>query len=189
MKDIRIMGGLGAILGLLSFIPYVGLVFGIASFVLILLAVQKLSNFYANKEIFNKYITGFIFSVVGFAFLFFFVISAFIVPFRNVISEFNNELNFSLFPNELRISSIDSRFLLMIFVFTILGFIMIVLGMFNWRKCFHLISQYTNIDYFRIAGNLYLWGAITTIILVGGLLILAAEVLLAVSFLSLPESA
>lgn len=117
----------------------------------------------------------------------FLAISVLIVPFRSISSGLGNGFNLS-FSNQFQYS-FSNRFLLILGMLTILGYVMNIVGMDNYRKSFHLISQATGIDYFRIIGNLYLWGAITSIIFIGGLLFLVAEVLLAVAFFSLPDSA
>lgn len=130
---------------------------------------------------------NFILSAIGLFFVIFFAISVLIVPLRSISSGLGNGFNLS-FSNQFQYS-FSNRFLLILGMLTILGYVMNIVGMDNYRKSFHLISQATGIDYFRIIGNLYLWGAITSIIFIGGLLFLVAEVLLAVAFFSLPDSA
>ncbi len=57
------------------------------------------------------------------------------------------------------------------------------------RRSYNEISADLKIPMFRTAGLLYLVGAATTIILVGFLLLLVAQILLAVAFFSMQESA
>ncbi|TYT24505.1 DUF996 domain-containing protein [Dictyoglomus thermophilum] len=55
------------------------------------------------------------------------------------------------------------------------------------EKSFSLLSNLTNINYFNTAGNLYLWGAITAPLLIGGILFIAADIILAIAFFNLPD--
>ncbi|HBU31754.1 MAG: hypothetical protein C0196_05495 [Dictyoglomus turgidum] len=50
------------------------------------------------------------------------------------------------------------------------------------------MSQLTNISTFKTAGNLYLYGTITLILLIGVIMIVIAEILLAVAFFALQET-
>lgn len=65
MKQIKLLGGIGAILLLLTIIPGIGLLFGIAGLVLILIALAQLSNIVVEKRIFNYYLTSVVVSVAG----------------------------------------------------------------------------------------------------------------------------
>lgn len=60
--------------------------------------------------------------------------------------------------------------------------------MINWRKSSSLISLLTKIDYFETSGKLFLWGAITSIIIVGAILLIASEIILVIAFICLPET-
>ena len=167
MKEIKTLGGIGAILGLLIFLPYIGFALEIASIVLLLVTMSKLSTYYNNKEIFNKYLIGFILSIVSGLVL--------IISLGTAI--------LSLFILSQKGLSILEGGL----TFLIIGYILMIIGMVNWKKSFSLLSNLTNINYFNIAGNLYLWGAITTPILIGGILLIAADIVLAIAFFNLPD--
>lgn len=65
MKQVKLLGGIGAILLLLTIIPGIGLLFGIAGLVLILIALAQLSNIVVEKRIFNYYLTSVVVSVAG----------------------------------------------------------------------------------------------------------------------------
>lgn len=64
-KQVKLLGGIGAILLLLTIIPGIGLLFGIAGLVLILIALAQLSNIVVEKRIFNYYLTSVVVSVAG----------------------------------------------------------------------------------------------------------------------------
>jgi uncharacterized membrane protein len=53
LKQARTMGGVGSIQVLLSFVPYVGFVLGLAGFVMVLLAVKQISEVVKDREIFT----------------------------------------------------------------------------------------------------------------------------------------
>lgn len=167
MKEIKTLGGIGAILGLLIFLPYIGFVLEIVSIVLLLVAMSKLSTYYNNKEIFNKYLIGFILSIVSSVVLIILLGSA-------ILSIFTS--------SQESLSILEEELTLLIIVYMLL-----IIGMANWKKNFSLLSNLTNINYFNTAGNLYLWGAITAPLLIGGILFIAADIILAIAFFNLPD--
>ncbi|MCX7720864.1 MAG: DUF996 domain-containing protein [Dictyoglomus thermophilum] len=167
MKEIKTLGGIGAILGLLIFLPYIGFVLEIVSIVLLLVAMSKLSTYYNNKEIFNKYLIGFILSIVSSVVLIILLGSA-------ILSIFTS--------SQESLSILEEELTLLIIVYMLL-----IIGMANWKKSFSLLSNLTNINYFNTAGNLYLWGAITAPLLIGGILFIAADIILAIAFFNLPD--
>jgi uncharacterized membrane protein len=71
------MGGVGSILVLLSFVPYIGFILGLAGFVMVLLAVKQISEAVNEREIFNNVLMAVILQIVGSAISVFVVIGAF----------------------------------------------------------------------------------------------------------------
>ena len=65
LKNIKIMGCLGGIFFLLSFLPYIGILLFITGFVLLFIAMYKISQLAPEKEIFKNFLIAFIISLVG----------------------------------------------------------------------------------------------------------------------------
>jgi len=63
----KILGGLGALSMVLSFIPYVGLLFSLAGFVLLFGALKRASKVYGEEGIFKNFLKGFLVSLLGFS--------------------------------------------------------------------------------------------------------------------------
>ncbi len=169
MREIRIYGGIGVILGLLSVVPYGGLVFAIASIVLLFLAFKKLSEYFNNKSIFNKYLIWFILTIIS-TILAFIAIGSVGIGIFSLSSDVINQLaGFGI-------------------LLLIICYIIEIIAAVNLRTCLLEVSQLTNISTFKTAGNLYLWGVITLILLVGAIILIIAYILLAVAFFALPET-
>jgi uncharacterized membrane protein len=71
------MGGVGSILVLLSFVPYVGFIFGLAGLVMVLLAVKQISEAVKDRKIFRNVLMAVILQIVGSAISVFVVIGSF----------------------------------------------------------------------------------------------------------------
>lgn len=73
---------------------------------------------------------------------------------------------------------------------TILLFILsTIVGYYFWYQSLKKLAAKTGVDYFRIAGLLYFIGAITSIILIGGLVIFVAWIFHIVAYFNLrPEN-
>lgn len=169
MREIRTYGGIGAILVLLSSVPYLGLVFSIASIVLLFIAFKKLSEYFNNRSIFNKYLAWLILTIIS-AILVFIAIGSIGISLFSLNSNIVNQLTgFGI-------------------LLLIICYIVEIIAVANLRTCLLEVSQLTNISTFKTAGNLYLWGTITLILLIGAIMIIIAEILLAVAFFSLPET-
>jgi uncharacterized membrane protein len=70
------MGGVDSILVLLSFVPYVWFVFGLARLVMVLLAVKRIPEAVNDREIFKNVLRAVILQIVGSAISVFVVIDS-----------------------------------------------------------------------------------------------------------------
>lgn len=61
-------------------------------------------------------------------------------------------------------------------------------GAYYLKKAYDQIAAYTGVDMFKTAGLLYLIGAATTIVIIGLLILLVANILQAVAFFTLPDT-
>lgn len=174
----KIFGGLGAIFVVLSFVPYVGWILGIAGIVLLFIALHKFGEIFQDKNIFNKFLTGFLVSLAGIIIFFIFGIFSFIPIFINARHEAGAPMNFDM-----------GMFGIWIIFAIIVFYIINIIATKYYRQCFNLMADYTNINLFRLAGTFIFWGAIGLIVFgLGAIAILVGWILLAVAFFSLPQT-
>lgn len=173
----RILGGLGSVFIILSFVPYIGWILGIAGIVLLFIAFHKFSEIFGDKNIFNRFLIGFLISIAGIIVFFLFGIFSFIPIFMSARqgAEENLGFGFGMFG--------------MGIIFAIIVFYIINIFAANYyRHCFNLMAEYTNINLFKLAGTFVFWGAIGLIVFgIGAIAILVGWILLTVAFFSIPQ--
>jgi uncharacterized membrane protein len=168
----KIFGGLGAIFVVLGFIPYIGWILGIAGVVLLFITFHNFSEIFGDKNIFSKFLIGFLVSLAGIIVSFIFGLSSFIPIFLT------SEVRF-----DIGIVGIGLIFAFVIF------YILTVISCNYYRHCFNLMANYTNINLFKFAGTFVFWGAVGLILFgIGGIAIVAGFILLALAFFSMPKS-
>ena len=184
ISDAKVLGGVGSILVLLTAVPNVGWLLGIAGFIMVLLAISKISQAVNDRKIYTNMLTAVILGI-----------GAIGVGTVTVIGAVSHVLGMGSF--------VGSRFVLAspIPVGDWIGLAVAIVGglLAVWallfasavfvRRSYSSIATKLNVKMFETAGLLYLIGAATTIIGVGFLVIVVAEILLAISFFSIPEQA
>jgi uncharacterized membrane protein len=185
LAQAKTMGGVGSILVLLSFVPYVGFVLGLAGFVMVLLAVKQISEVVKDREIFNNVLTAVILQIVGS------VIAAFVVI-GSLFSTLTMAPLGSPFGGFAGPGTFGAGAALAILGPLIAGLIamwvILIIAARFLRKGYEGIAAKTGTETFRSVGRWYYYGAWLVIVLVGFLLILIAAILQIVAFFSLPES-
>jgi len=172
LSNEKILGGLGSIFIILGFIPWIGWILGIAGIVLLFITMNKLSQFFSDKNIFNKFLNGFLISITGI------LIGAIWGIFSMLPMMMEGPRHSMILPY------FSFR---LIFIFLII-YILNIVGMYFYRQCFNLIRQYTEINLFKLAGDFMFWGAVAVIAFgLGAIAILVGWILLALAFFSLPE--
>ena len=198
LGEAKTLGVIGSILGLLTFVPTVGGVLGIVGFILVLVAVNYISNIVGDRTIFKNMIISVILGIAGIivfgvtvagAIFRFIGLSAISGSFTGLegwtpsLGEFPSGSFPPLSGNLLTLIAGVIIGLVVMYVFILISAIFL-------RRSYNSIGEKLNIKMFRTAGLLYLIGAALTIVLVGFALILVAEILLVVAFFSIkPESA
>jgi len=69
----------------------------------------------------------------------------------------------------------------------VIGWILLIVAALFLRKSFNSIAKHTKVGLFNTTGLIYLIGAATLIIFIGGFIILIAEIIQIVAFFSLPD--
>jgi uncharacterized membrane protein len=165
----KTLGGVGSILVLLGAIPIIGWLLATAGFILVLLAVKNVSEFVGEPAIFNDMIIAVPLAIVGLAVFGVIVVTA-------IYSFF--------FLSQL--GSVSFLIVPLIVGFVVACVFYVVSAIFI-RKSYDRIGMRLNVNMFRTTGFLYLIGAVLTIIIIGLLIILIAEILQIVSFFSIPD--
>jgi len=183
------MGGVGSILVLLSFVPYVGFILGLAGFVMVLLAVKQISEVVKDKEIFHNVLMAVIFQIVGSAISVFVVIGSFFafVGSQVMMAPFGPSFDGFGGPGILGAGAVMAVLGSLLAGLIAMWIVLIIAARFL-RKGYEGIADKTGTETFRSVGRWYYYGAWLAIVLVGFILILVAAILQIVAFFSLPES-
>lgn len=172
MKDAKLLGGIGSILTLLGGVPHLGAA-ALVGYVLILIAVKYISDITGDKKIFDNMLISVIAIIAG-------LVIAIIAIIGVVLSAiFAAPRTYTFMPGAIILSIIAP----LIVVWAALTF-----GAYYLRKAYDQIAAYTGVEMFKTAGLLYLIGAATTIVIVGLLIMLVANVLQTVAFFTLPDT-
>jgi uncharacterized membrane protein len=180
--DAKVLGGIGSLLILLTAVPNVGWVLGIAGFAMTLIAIRKISREYNDKEIWRNMLVAVTLAIGAIATG---VITAVGGIFRVLSMGSFVGTKFVLSPG---VTSGDWLGLAIVVIGGLLAMwgLLVASGIFV-RRSYRSVASKVNVKMFGTAGLLYLIGAATAIVGVGFVLILVAEILLAVSFFSIPE--
>ena len=178
LSQAKTLGGVGSILVLLGAIPNVGFVLAIVGFILILVAVKNVSESVNEPGIFNDMIIAVVLSIVGLVVFGVIVIVAFFsfLNFRQLGTPTPGMVS----PGILGAIGLLIVGLVVVWVFYLVSAIFL-------RRSYERIGMRLNVNMFQTTGLLYLIGAALTIILVGFLILLIAEILQIVAFFSIPE--
>jgi uncharacterized membrane protein len=182
MSNAKVLGGIGALLALLASVPNVGWLFGLAGFVMILLAIRTISRVVNDRGICtnmrNAVILGIGAIAVGG------VTAAGAIYGVLGMGSFTGT-RFVFLPN---ITVQDWFGLAMVVASGLIAmWVILVASAVMVRRSFSAMASRLNINTFKTAGLLYLIGAATAIIGVGLILLFIAEIVLAISFFSIKE--
>ncbi len=179
ISQAKTYGGIGSILVLLSFIPTVGWILAIIGFVLTVIAIKYISDSVNDPSIFRNAIIAYLISIVGIIVVGV-VIAAYILSLVGVGAIARGA---SGAATGLSIGAITS----IIGALAVVWILLIVSSYFI-RKTYNSIAVKLNVGMFRTAALVYFIGAILTIILVGFLLLLIAQILLVIAYFSIADT-
>jgi len=178
----KTLGGLGAIFVLLSFVPTVGSLLGLVGFVMILFAIKYIADDLNDRTIFNNMMIAVILGVIGIAI-------GSLVVLGTVLSAFASGYftGGTLTPSTSVTTAQWIAFGTAIGLGLLGAWTCLLASAVYLRRSYKTIGAKLNVNRFGTAGTLYLVGAATTIVGVGFVLLLAAEIMTAIAFWSLPE--
>lgn len=170
MKTEKLLGALGSIFIILSFIPYLGWLLAVVGLVFLLISLNAYSKSFGDSHIFNHFLIGFIVGLIGTAISLMFGMSSFF----SLLAFMEHE--------KLAAFSLSGLF------FAFIGYyISLIVANYFYRRSLVSLGKYTGEKLFNLAGNLLLLGAVLSIIIIGGIIGLIGWMLLAVAFFKLPE--
>jgi uncharacterized membrane protein len=166
------LGGIGYILILLSWIPSIGILLSIVGFVLWLISMYQLSNMLRRPSIFQKVLIGLILNIVGMVIAFAFGLMALIPLLVSPKDEAGAILGLGLGV-----------------VFAIVvAYAISLVAFYFYKEAYDILAQATAHNLFKIAGLLLFIGAITIILFgLGALLMIVGNIVLVVAFFTAPN--
>jgi len=168
----KMLGGIGSILTLLSWIPEIGTLLFIAGNVLWLISMYQLGNMLRKPSIFQKVLIGFILNLVGWVIALAFGLMAGISSFATMGNEIGVILGLGLG----------------VIVAIVVAYAIILVAFYFYKEAYDILAQATAYNLFKIAGLLMFIGAATTILFgLGLLLIIVGYVVLTVAFFTAPN--
>jgi uncharacterized membrane protein len=172
----KTLAGEGAILLLLSLIPYIGWVLGIVGIVLLLKGVKELSYYYQDEKIYQDSLTGVKYYIVA-------LVAAAVAIVAMVIGV-ASATGFT-FAGDFVFTAGFAVGLIALFVGLIVAFVFYVLAATHLKRTFNTLSQKSGEQSFATAGTLLWIGSILTIIGVGLILIFIAWIFATIGFFSM----
>lgn len=183
LAQAKTFGGVGSILVLLTAVPSIGAVLGIAGFVLTLIAVKYISDVVQDKSIFDNMLISIILAIAGVV-VGTLVILGSVFRFLGLHNAFVPDFNPANVPTGDWIGLAASVIVGLAAIWALL-----VVSAVFLRRSYSTIATKLNVGMFGTAGTIYLIGAATTILAVGFILLFVAQILLAVAFFSIEERA
>jgi Predicted membrane protein len=168
----KMLGGIGSILILLSWMRGVGILLGIVGVVLWLISIYQLSNILGKASIFQKVLIGFVLNIGSMVIAFVFGLMTGVSLFASVRGETGAILGLGLG----------------VFVAIIVAYAISLAAFYFYKEAYDLLAQATAHNLFKIGGLLLFIGAITIILFgLGLLLIIVGYIVLAVAFFTAPN--
>lgn len=171
----KTLAGEGAILLLLSLVPYAGWILGIIGVILLLRGMKELSNYYQDETIYKNSLTGVKFYIIA--------LVAAGVAIAALIVGVGSATGFT-FKGFVPTVGFGVG-LIAFFAGLIVAFVFYVLATSHLRRTFNTLAQKSGEASFTTAGNLLWWGAILSIVLVGLVLIFIAWIFATIGFFTM----
>jgi len=194
LESSRTLGGVGAILLLIGIIPFAAPYTGVVAligFILVLIALHGLGDYYKENRIFTNALYGFIAAIVG-------AVAAaltaiYIIFYTSTVTDFLHKI----FPSwdgswsslvrqtptttNIKPSDIAPVVGAVFLVLAILWIFLIISAFFN-RRSLKMLSTKTSVGLFSTAGLLLIIGAFLAIVIIGFVLMWVAVLLMAIAF-------
>lgn len=190
------LGGVGAILMFVSVLPYVGSytfgLLGLVGFILLLVGMKGLADYYREAGIFNNALYGTITGIVGGVAVGIIVAIAALGFLTTLIPSWSGDWTTipQIAPTDISTNldfSVIGSFLAVALLSLVALFVVVLISAIFYRKSLNLLRDKTGIGLFGTAGTLLLIGAVLTIIGIGLILVWIAVLLVAIAFFQLKQ--
>ncbi len=186
LSEAKTFGGIGALLMLIGgFVPYAGPIISIVGLVLLFIAVKSISNLTKDEEIFSNYLMHFIINIISIVALIVIMLLAFGAAggFTWISGLEGAEITDleSFWDN---FGTIIGGCILALVV----SWILYIIAAIYLRRSYNKIAEHTKVDLFKTTGLIYFIGAITTIIIIGLIIIFVARIIEIIAYFSLPDN-
>jgi len=182
LSQAKILGEVGSLLAVLALIPGIGWLIGLMGFMLVLLAIKNISDSLADRSIFDNMIISVVAAIAGVIVGGLFI---FATVFRFIGFHWAGP-DMGLSPSEIPRGDVI-RLILAIAVGLIIVWACFIVSAIFLRRSYSTLSAKLNVGMFSTAATLYLVGAVTTIIVIGFVILIVAEILQIVAFFSMSE--
>jgi uncharacterized membrane protein len=172
----KTLAGEGAILLLLSLVPYAGWVLGIIGIVLLLRGMKELSNYYQDEEIYKNALTGVKYYIIA-------IIAAGVAVAAITIGVWT-ATGFTFTSGFVPTVAFGVGIIAFL-AGLIIAFIFYILAASHLRRTFNTLAQKSGEESFNTAGTLLWIGALLSIILVGLVLIFVAWIFATIGFFAM----
>jgi uncharacterized membrane protein len=173
----KTLAGEGAILLLLSLVPYAGWILGIIGVILLLRGMKELSNYYQDDEIYKNTLTGVKFYIIA-------IVAAGVAIAAITVGVWS-ATGFTFTTGSFVPTVAFGVGVAAFLAGLVLAFVFYVLATLHLRRTFSSLAQKSGEASFTTAGSLLWWGAILSIILVGFVLIFIAWIFAAIGFFAM----
>ena len=185
MNEVKMLGGIGALLTVLTLAPTAGFVLGIVGAVLMLVAVKYASEILGDPKIFTNMLYAVIIGIIGLVIAVGAVASAVFQAMG--LGYLSSSLAFTP-PSSVSAGDVAGLIGTVLFGLAAVWVCFIVSSIFL-RRSYTELGKRLNVGLFGTAALLYLIGAALLIVLIGFILIFVAEILLIVAFFSIDTQA
>lgn len=188
----KALGGVGAILMFIGFIPYTYGILELVGAILVIIAMKGFADYYKEAGIFENTLYAIILAIVG--------VVAFVgIAFVALVDFFTNlgiTLGINTYSNwASQFSNIDwtsnmnnvVKFAGFIFLDFVVLFVFVLVTALLLRKSFKLMSAKTGVGLFTTTGTVLLIGAVLTIVVFGLILVWISALLLAIAFFQIKQ--
>lgn len=185
LQTAKILGGIGALLMLIG--GFVAATVGVLSFIgfiMVFIAVKMIADETKEKGIFDNYLYSFVAFIIAFVAL----IAMALVALASVGGlQFFIDLQNSAMTEPMEIWNTLQPVLFGALAALLVFWIIAVIASLFYRKSFNLIAEKTDVKWFGTAGLLIFIGTITSIILIGFIILIIGMIIEIVAFFSLPD--
>ena len=186
LGNAKIIGGIGSLLMLIGGITtaFTAGLLSLIGFIMVFIAVKMIADEVKEKAIFDNYLYSFIAMIIAVIVL----IAIAIVVFASVGGiQFFTDLQNMAMTEPLEIFNYLQPVLFGAIAGLLVFWVIAIISSLFYRKSFNLIAEKTGIKRFETVGLLVFIGTITTIVLIGFIILLIAGILEIIAFFSLPD--